>query len=73
MSIKEKVVKLINVKSIVTLDFTVVFCILAATGAISSTAFLSIFTTSLDDFIFYIPILYILVPPVTEGKYGIDI
>lgn len=45
MSIKEKLAKLINVKSIVTLALTVVFCILAATGAISSTAFLSIFTT----------------------------
>lgn len=45
MSIKEKLAKLINVKSIVTLALTVVFCVLAATGAISSTAFLSIFTT----------------------------
>ena len=45
MSIKERLAKLINVKSIVTLALTVVFCILAATGAISSTAFLSIFTT----------------------------
>lgn len=45
MSIKEKLAKLINVKSIVTLALTIVFCILAATGAISSTAFLSIFTT----------------------------
>jgi hypothetical protein len=45
MSIKEKLAKLINVKSIITLALTVVFCVLAATGAISSTAFLSIFTT----------------------------
>ena len=45
MSIKERLAKLINVKSIITLALTVVFCILAATGAISSTAFLSIFTT----------------------------
>ena len=45
MSIKEKLAKLINVKSIVTLALTVVFCVLATTGAISSTAFLSIFTT----------------------------
>ena len=45
MSIKEKLAKLINVKSLVTLALTVVFCVLAATGAISSTAFLSIFTT----------------------------
>ena len=45
MSIKERLAKLINVKSIVTLALTIVFCILAATGAISSTAFLSIFTT----------------------------
>ena len=45
MSIKEKLAKLINVMSIVTLALTVVFCVLAATGAISSTAFLSIFTT----------------------------
>ena len=45
MSIKERIMKLINVKSIVTLALTVVFCVLAATGAISSTAFLSIFTT----------------------------
>ena len=45
MSIKQKLAKLINVKSLVTLALTIVFCILAATGAISSTAFLSIFTT----------------------------
>ena len=45
MSIKERLAKLINVKSIITLALTVVFCILAATGTISSTAFLSIFTT----------------------------
>lgn len=45
MSIKERLAKLINVKSIITLALTVVFCVLAATGAISSTAFLSIFTT----------------------------
>jgi hypothetical protein len=45
MSIKERIAKLINVKSLITLALTVVFCILAATGVISSTAFLSIFTT----------------------------
>ena len=45
MSIKERLAKLINVKSLVTLALTIVFCVLAATGAISSTAFLSIFTT----------------------------
>ncbi len=42
---KEKLAKLIDVKSIMTLLLTVVFCILALTDVISGTEFLTIFTT----------------------------
>lgn len=42
---KQKLAKLINVKSIVTLMLTVVFCILAVKQAISAEQFLTIFTT----------------------------
>lgn len=45
MSIKDRIAKLINVKSIVTLALTGVFCFLAATGVITATQFLTIFTT----------------------------
>ncbi len=42
---KEKFAKLIDVKSIMTLLLTVVFCALALCGVISGTEFLTIFTT----------------------------
>lgn len=41
---KEKLAKLINVKSIVTILLTVVFSYLAIKGTISGTEFLTIFT-----------------------------
>ena len=42
---REKLAKIIDVKSIMTLLLTVVFCILAITGVISGTEFLTIFVT----------------------------
>lgn len=42
--IGEKLAKLINVKTIVTLLLTVVFCYLAITGAIAAELFMTIFT-----------------------------
>ena len=41
---KNKLAKLIDVKSIMTLLLTVVFCVLACTGVISGADFLTIFT-----------------------------
>ncbi len=41
---KEKLLKLIDVKSIMTLLLTVVFCFLAITGGISGRDFLTVFT-----------------------------
>ena len=41
---KERLDKLLTVKSIVTIALTVVFCILSATGKISGDQFLTIFT-----------------------------
>ncbi len=42
---KEKLAKLVDVKSIMTLLLTMVFCGLAIKGIISGTEFLTIFTT----------------------------
>lgn len=42
--VKEKIAKLIDVKSIVTVSLTVIFCILAFQGLITSTEFMTIFT-----------------------------
>lgn len=42
---KNKIAKLINVKSIVTLMITIVFCVLAIRRQISADQFLTIFTT----------------------------
>ena len=42
---KERMVKLIDVKSIVTLSMTLIFGILAVRGQISSEQFLTVFTT----------------------------
>ena len=41
---KEKLARLIDVKSIVTLLLTIVFCVMALTGTISGADFLTIFT-----------------------------
>lgn len=41
---REKLVKLLSVKSIVTITLTVVFAVLSGKGKISSTEFLTIFT-----------------------------
>lgn len=41
---KEKLAKLINVKSLVTLALTVVFAYLAAVGKVSAEQFLTVFT-----------------------------
>lgn len=45
MRIMDKIVKLIDVKSIVTLIFAVAFTMLSAKGAISAEQFLTVFTT----------------------------
>lgn len=42
---KNRIARLINVKSIVTLMLTAVFCVLAWRGTISAEQFLTIFTT----------------------------
>lgn len=42
--IKEKIAKLINVKSIVTLILVIVFSVLALTNVISGTEFMTVFT-----------------------------
>ena len=42
---KQKITKLIDVKSIVTLLLTVVFCVLSVRQVISAEQFLTIFTT----------------------------
>lgn len=42
---KERFAKLIDVKSIMTLALTIVFCVLALTGVISGEQFLTIFVT----------------------------
>lgn len=42
---KEKLAKLLTVKSIVTIATTVIFCVLSALGEIDSAQFLTIFTT----------------------------
>lgn len=44
MKIKDKLAKLIDVKSIMTLLLTMVFCVLALVDVISSEQFLTIFT-----------------------------
>lgn len=44
MSIRERVAKLIDVKSITTIELVATFVFLSVTGAISSEQFLTIFT-----------------------------
>lgn len=41
---KERIAKLIDIKSIVTLSLTAVFCFLAVTGAITAAEFMVVFT-----------------------------
>ncbi len=41
---KNKIEKLINVKSIVTVMMTAVFCVMSAVGRISSEQFITVFT-----------------------------
>ena len=41
---KERLAKLITIKSIVTLLLTIVFCYLSITGAISAQLFMTVFT-----------------------------
>ena len=41
---KEKLIKLINIKSIVTLMTTIVFCYMSIVGVISAEIFMTIFT-----------------------------
>ena len=43
--LKERVSKLLTVKSIVTVALTIVFCVLALNGIITGAEFLTIFTT----------------------------
>lgn len=42
--IKEKLIKLLDVKSVVTLTMTVVFAVLSLSGKITSEQFLTVFT-----------------------------
>lgn len=42
---KERLAKLLSVKSIVTIALTIVFCILAVRGTLSGQDFLTVFTT----------------------------
>ncbi len=42
---KERIAKLLTVKSIVTVALTIVFCVLAIRGTLSGQEFLTIFTT----------------------------
>lgn len=43
--IKERIVKLLNIKSIISFIMTIVFCYLAIVGVISAEIFAPIFTT----------------------------
>ena len=42
---KDRLTKLLTVKSIITIAMTIVFCVLAIRGTLSGTEFLTIFTT----------------------------
>lgn len=48
--IRKKIAKLIDVKSIMTLTLTVVFCILAAVGAVTAEQFLTVYTVVVSFF-----------------------
>ena len=45
MTIKEKLAKLINIKSVVTLITTFVFCYLSVLGKVTADQFMLVFTT----------------------------
>lgn len=45
VKIKERLIKLVDVKSIVTLIMTIVFAYLSVKGTVSSDQFLTVFTT----------------------------
>lgn len=45
MTIKEKLAKLINIKSIVTMVTTLVFCYLSIVGRVTADQFMLVFTT----------------------------
>lgn len=50
MTIKQRVAKLIDVKSIMTISLTIVFCILAATKVITAEQFLTVYTVVVSFF-----------------------
>lgn len=45
MSLKDRLAKLISVKSLVTLLLSTVFCVLAVRGTVSGEQFMTVFTT----------------------------
>lgn len=50
MKIKERIAKLIDVKSIMTIMLTTVFCVLALFGVIKAEQFLTVFTVVVSFF-----------------------
>lgn len=50
MKIKDRIAKLIDIKSIVTLSLTAVFCKLSIDGAISADNFMTVFTVIISFF-----------------------
>ena len=50
MKIKERIAKLIDVKSIMTIMLTIVFCVLALFGVIKAEQFLTVFTVVVSFF-----------------------
>lgn len=50
MKIKERIAKLIDVKSIMTIMLTIVFCVLALRGVIKAEQFLTVFTVVVSFF-----------------------
>lgn len=50
MNIKDKIIKLVDVKSIMTIILTIMFCILAGMRVISAEQFLTIYTVVVSFF-----------------------
>lgn len=50
MKIKERIAKLIDVKSIMTIMLTIVFCVLSLLGVIKAEQFLTVFTVVVSFF-----------------------
>lgn len=50
MKIKERIAKLIDVKSIMTIMLTIVFCVLSLFGVIKAEQFLTVFTVVVSFF-----------------------